>query len=200
MKGDTMALYTTLHLHNVAAGREGDYARWFDGPHLEACRRLRGFGGAERFEVAPEQVMPDIAQPWRFLSLYDFDFSAPEIDAPALGPLIAEARDAGLIDDRSQSERLYTYAMYSGWKGSANWRRDLPFSGVSIILANVVAGREAEYHAWYDDVHIPEVAAVPGHVAMRRGALAPVQIAPRRYCPGDQLVLCAQQTSDLLFT
>jgi hypothetical protein len=30
--------------------------------------------------------------------------------------------------------------------------------------------------------------------------LSPLQIEPRHYCPGDQLVLCAQQTDDLLFT
>ena len=37
-----------------------------------------------------QQIMPDIPQPWRFLSVYDFDLPAPEIDIPALGPLIAE--------------------------------------------------------------------------------------------------------------
>jgi hypothetical protein len=45
-----------------------------------------------------------------------------------------------------------------------------------------------------------EVINVPGHVAMKRGELSPIQIEPRSYCPGDQLVLCAQQTDDLLFT
>ena len=35
---------------------------------------------------------------------------------------------------------------------------------------------------------------------MKRGELASIQIEPRHYCPGDQLVLCAQQTDDLLFT
>src|SRR3546814_17101444 len=35
---------------------------------------------------------------------------------------------------------------------------------------------------------------------MKRGELSELQIEPRRYCPGDQLVLCAQQTDDLLFT
>ena len=75
-----------------------------------------------------------------------------------------------------------------------------PFSGVSIILANYVPGRAAEYHKWYDEVHSVEVINVPGHVAMKRGELSPLQIEPRRYCPGDQLILCAQQTDDLLFT
>jgi hypothetical protein len=53
---------------------------------------------------------------------------------------------------------------------------------------------------WYDEVHSVEVTHVPGHVAMKRGELAAIQIEPRRYCPGDQLVLCAQQTDDLAFT
>jgi hypothetical protein len=194
-----MALYTTIHLHNVPADREGEYATWFDGPHRAALSRLRGFITADRYEVTPQQIMPDIPQPWRFLSVYDFDLPTPAIDIPALGPLIAEARDTHMIAD-DETERLYTYRLYSDWKASPNWRRSEPLSGVSIILANYVAGRFAEYQKWYDEVHSVEVINVPGHVAMKRGELAPLQIEPRRYCPGDQLVLCAQQTDDLLFT
>ena len=195
-----MSLYTTIHLHNASPGREADYAAWFDGPHREALSRLRGFRGADRYQVTAEQVMPDIPQPWANMSVYEFDYPSPEIDLPALGPLLAEARDAGLIDDSTESERIYSYAMYSGWVFSPNYRPDMPFSGVSIILANFVAGREAEYHQWYDEVHCPEVTRVPGKVAMKRGRLAAIQIEPRRYCPGSDLVLCAQQTDDLLFT
>jgi hypothetical protein len=194
-----MALYTTIHLHNVPADREGEYAMWFDGPHRDALGHLRGFVGTDRYEVTPQQIMPDIPQPWRFLSVYDFDLPSPAIDIPALGPLIAQAREAGLIAD-DETERLYTYRLYSDWKASPNWRRSEPLSGVSIILANYVAGRFAEYQKWYDEVHSVEVINVPGHVAMKRGELSPLQIEPRHYCPGDQLVLCAQQTDDLLFT
>src|SRR5579862_4547780 len=194
-----MALYTTLHLHNVPSGREAQYAAWFEDEHTKSLGALRGFKEAERYEVTPEQIMPDIAQPWRFMSVYDFDLPAPSIDIPALGPLIAAARDTGLVAD-DDTERLYTYRLYSDWKGSPNWRRSEPLSGVSIILANYVPGRWAEYQQWYDEVHSVEVINVPGHVAMKRGELSPLQIEPRRYCPGDQLVMCAQQTDDLLFT
>lgn len=194
-----MALYTTLHLHNVTTGREAECASWFDGAHRETLSRLRGFVAAERYEVTPQQIMPDIPQPWRFLSVYDFLLSSPEIDIPALGPPIAEARDAGLIAD-DETERLYTYRLFSDWKASPNWRRGEPWSGISIILANYVPGRHAEYQQWYEEIHSLEVINVPGHVAMKRGELAAIQIEPRRYCPGDQLVLCAQQTDDLLFT
>ncbi|SER22854.1 hypothetical protein SAMN04488038_12310 [Solimonas aquatica] len=195
-----MALYTTLHLHNVPAGREADYATWFEGPHRQALARLRGFREADRYEVTPQQIMPDIAQPWRYLSVYDFELSHPQIDLPALGPLLAEARDAGLIDDSKQSERIYSYELFSDWKASPNWQREQPFSGISLILANYTIGRYEEYQDWYENVHSIEVINVPGHVAMRRGVLAATQIEPRRYCPGDQLVLCAQQTDDLMFT
>jgi hypothetical protein len=194
-----MALHTTIHLHNVPEGRGGDYAAFFDGPHRQAVSRLRGFLTADRYEVTAEQIMADIPQPWRYLSVYDFDLATPEIDIPALGPLVADARDAGLIAD-DETERLYTYRMFGDWKGSPNWRRDQPFSGVSIILGNYVAGRYAEYQDWYENVHSDEVSNVPGHVAMKRGELTLVQIEPRRYCPGDQLVMTAQQTDDLAFT
>ena len=195
-----MSLYTTIHLHNVLAGREDAYGAWFDGPHCDALKRLRGFVTADRYEVTPEQVMPDILQPWRFVSVYDFDYPAPAIDLPALAPLLAEARDAGLIDDADESERIHSYAMYSDWVSSPNHQPDKPLSGVSIILANFVAGREAEYQQWYTDVHGPEVTRVPGKVAMKRGRLSPLQVEPVRYCPGSDLVLCALQTDDLLFT
>jgi hypothetical protein len=195
-----MALYTSLHLHNVSDGREPDYAKWFDGPHQRAVSGLRGLKTADRYEVTREQIMPDIVQPWRFLSVYEFDCPEPGIDLPALGPLLAEARAAGLIDDTRDTERIYSYRMYSDWKGSANWHPLEPFSGVSIILGNYTIGREAEYHKWYDEVHSVEVTDVPGHVAMKRGALSDIQIGPHRYCPGNQLVFTACQTEDLAFT
>src|SRR5688572_19801752 len=124
-----MALYTTLHLHNVPAGRDADYGIWFDGPHRDALSRLRGFTSADRYEVTPQQIMPDIPQPWRYLSVYDCSFETPAIDIPALGPLVADARDAGLIANDA-TERLYTYRIFSDWKPSPNWRRGEPLSGV----------------------------------------------------------------------
>ena len=195
-----MAPYTTLHFHNVPAAREADYAAWFDGKHRDDLARLRGLVTADRFEVTPEQIMPDIPQPWRYLSIYDFDYASPEIELPALGPLLAEARDAGLIDDTTQTERIHSYRLYSDWRSGPNHHADKPFSSVFVIFANFVPGMEAEYHHWYDAVHMPEVSRVPGFAAMRRGRLADQQIEPRRYCPGSDIVMCAHQTDDLLFS
>lgn len=195
-----MTLHVTVHLHDVPEDRAQDYAQWFDGPHREALQRLRGFKAADRFKVSEAQVMPDIPQPWTYMSVYEVDVDTPEIDLPALAPLIAEARDAGMIDDSRETERIHTYRMYSDWVSSPNHQPDKPLSHVSIILANFVPGMEPEYHKWYDEVHIPEVSNTPGNVAMRRGRLSPIQLEPRRYCPGSDLVMCAMQTDDLFFT
>jgi hypothetical protein len=195
-----MSLYTTLHMHNVTPGHEANYAAWFDGPHREDLARLRGFRSADRYQVTPEQIMPDIPQPWAYMSVYEFDYASPEIDLPALGPLLATARDAGWIDDTTESERIHSYALYSDWVSSPNHVPGKPFSSAFIIFANFVPGMEAEYHKWYSEVHMPEVSNVPGFVAMKRGRLAPLQIEPRRYCAGSDLVFCAHQTDDLLFT
>ncbi|WP_439134191.1 hypothetical protein [Pseudomaricurvus sp.] len=194
-----MAFYTTIHLHNVSAGHEAEYAKWFDGEHQTELAVLRGYKGSERYEVAKEQIMPDIPQPWRYVTVYDFETDTPEIDLPALAPMLAKVRDKGWIADDT-AERIYTYDLFGDWKASPNWQQDKPLSGVSIILGNYVAGRYEEYQEWYENVHSVEVINVPGHVAMKRGELSSVQLEPRHYCPGDQLVLCAQQSDDLMFT
>jgi hypothetical protein len=195
-----MTLYTTLHLYNVTARSAADYAAWFDGEHHDDLARLRGFRSADRYEVTTEQLMRFIPQPWQYLSIYEFETAGPAIDLPALAPALAKARDAGLIDDSTETERVHTFEMYSDWVFSPNFRSDQPFSGVNIVFGNFVPGMEAEYHKWYDEIHGPEVSSTPGKVAMKRGRLADTQIEPRRYCAGGQLILGAQQTDNLLFT
>lgn len=193
-----MALYTSLHFHNVPLARQDDAAKWFD-DHQQAVSTLEGFRAADRFEVTPQQVMADIPQPWQYLSVYDFDYDQVEQQLPALAQAIALGRADGLFV-QDDTERLFTYRLYSDWTPSPNWQADQPLSGVSVILGNYTPGRYDEYMRWYDDVHGPEVSNVPGHVAMKRGALSDIQMEPKCYCPGDQLVMAAQQTDDLAFT
>lgn len=37
-----------------------------------------------------------------------------------------------------------------------------------LVLSNAVDGRDEEFNAWYDDVHAPDVCAVPGVVSAQR--------------------------------
>jgi hypothetical protein len=186
--------YVTIHLHSASAGRDSEFERFFAEDHVPALRRLRHFRAAQRYRYQPHQLM-DIAQPWQYVTLYDFTTDSPEIDLPALAPLLAEPRENGLTA-ADNAERIYSYKMYGPWKYSANLKPGA-FTHLMFLLANCVPGREAEYHQWYEDVHSVEVSESPGYVGMQRGGLSDVQIPPMHYCPGDQLILGGIQTDQL---
>jgi len=60
-------------------------------------------------------------------------------------------------------------------------------AGVFVALSNAVSDEvDAEFNAWYDGVHAPEVLRIPGVRSCRRFRLAPEQVMPpepttRRY-------------------
>ena len=41
-----------------------------------------------------------------------------------------------------------------------------------IVYTSPVVGREEEYNAWYDDIHLPEFCALPGVISGRRFKVA----------------------------
>jgi hypothetical protein len=56
--------------------------------------------------------------------------------------------------------------------------------GVLVVMTQAVQGKEDEYHEWYNNVHIPELLAVPGIVAAQRFEAVPNaagQAAPQKY-------------------
>ena len=42
---------------------------------------------------------------------------------------------------------------------------------IQVVFSNPAAGREEEFNQWYDNVHIPELLAVPGMLSATRYAL-----------------------------
>lgn len=42
-----------------------------------------------------------------------------------------------------------------------------------LVFTNPTEGREDEYNQWYDEVHVPDVVAVPGVKSAQRYQLAP---------------------------
>ena len=50
------------------------------------------------------------------------------------------------------------------------------------VRSNAVPGREAEFDSWYDEVHLPEVLAIPGFLSAQRYRLSEQQMFPdQRY-------------------
>jgi hypothetical protein len=190
-----MASYVTIHLRNAMLNSEQAAQAFFAHVQSDAATSLRGIQRVESYECEPKQLMPDIAQPWKYLTIYDRELDEPEVDIPALAPILANYRAEGLTAPDS-AERIFTYRMYSDWRLSKNWNPG-PFSHMMFLLANFTAGREQEYHDWYDEHHSVEVSNAPGFVGMRRGRLDAVQVPPVQYCPGSELILGGLQTTDL---
>lgn len=191
--------YVIMHLFNPVAGREDELTAYFREVHVPRVLALRGVEGVQRFRITEDQLMAECAQPWRYATKYDFRLDTPEIDIPAIAPLLADMRDAGLIA-QDGAERKYAYRMYHDWKYSANIKEGEPLSHLMFLLANITAGCDDAYHKWYDEVHSLEVSEAPGYIGMRRGKLSPVQVPPVDYCPGSELILGALQCDDLKFT
>jgi hypothetical protein len=47
-----------------------------------------------------------------------------------------------------------------------------------VVLTNAVDGRDDDFNAWYDEVHLRDICAIPGMISARRYMAAPVQPGP----------------------
>ncbi len=49
------------------------------------------------------------------------------------------------------------------------------------VFINPVAGRDADFNAWYDEIHVPEVLALPGFRRAQRFAVHPLGDGTMRF-------------------
>jgi hypothetical protein len=52
--------------------------------------------------------------------------------------------------------------------GEQSWRFPMSHEYTLIVYTSPVDGREDEYNAWYDNVHLPEFSALPGVIQGHR--------------------------------
>lgn len=49
---------------------------------------------------------------------------------------------------------------------------------VLVVLTNAANGRDDEFNDWYDNIHVPEILALPGFLAAQRFRVGEAQIGP----------------------
>lgn len=134
-----------------------EFHDWYDLEHLPERRAVPGFGGCQRW-LGDDNGSHSIAT-------YDLD-SVAVLDSPGY--------------------RAIAYANLSPWskRVTAMCTRLIRFEGVFlgggeqaapdnaggmlINAMNVEPAAEKEFNAWYDEEHIPALAAVPGTLSARR--------------------------------
>ncbi len=141
--------YTTAHAD--------EFHDWYDLEHVPERRRVPGFGLCERWI--------SVANPKHAVASYDLDslevLSSAPYKAIAYENLSVWSRRVGPM-----CNRLIRFDGEQTLPGNA----DSPSAagGMLVNAMNVAPEHEAEFNEWYDNEHIPALAAVSGVLSARR--------------------------------
>jgi hypothetical protein len=141
--------YTTTH--------HDEFHDWYDLEHVPERQRVPGFGACERW-LGTEA--PNVS-----VATYDLD---------SIGVLRSDAYKAIAYDNLSvwskrvtaMANRILRFEGTQTVPGNAA----APAGAGAVLLnaMNVAPEAEADFNRWYDEEHIPALAAVPGTLAARR--------------------------------
>jgi hypothetical protein len=70
---------------------------------------------------------------------------------------------------------------------------------IQVVFSNPAAGKEAEFNDWYDNVHIPELLAIPGMLSAKRFDLLDAEIyhVPGGYAPEHRYLTVYEMEGDV---
>lgn len=159
-----MAHYQLIVFSNPVAGQEQAYERWYTETHIRDLLKVPGVRTAQRHAVLNELSRQPLAG---FVAEY-------EIDSADIVGTIAEIRTrlgTALMPMDDAFDRGSSSFIVAGPVGPAHHSLqpvdpDASVQAVSFVFSNPVAGREADYAAWYDGTHVDDLLRVPGY---RRG-------------------------------
>ena len=144
---------------DFTGAHEDEFNDWYDLEHIPERQRIPGFGLCERW-IGDENPK---------ISVATYDLASGDVM-------------------RSEPYRAIAYANSSVWtkRVTRMCKRLLRFDGTQITpgdapapapseagalllnAMNVAPSAEADFNAWYDEEHLPALAAVPGTLAARR--------------------------------
>ena len=141
--------YTNAH--------EDEFHDWYDLEHIPERQRVPGFGLCERWI--------SVANPKQAVASYDLD----SLSVLKSEPYLAIAYENLSVWSKRvgpMCQRLIRFDGDQTLPGNA----DSPSNagGLLVNAMNVDPEHEAEFNEWYDNEHIPALAAVPGVLSARR--------------------------------
>ncbi len=137
---------------------EDEFNDWYDTEHIPERLRIAGFINAVRWLGA--------ANPKISLAIYDLEsldvLSTPEYRGVSPENFSPWSKRILL----GQCTRLCRFTCEQ--MGAADQTAPDAAGGLLVFATNVAPEAEAEFNAWYDTEHIPQLAAVPGVLRARR--------------------------------
>ena len=142
---------------NYAKAASDEFNDWYDTEHVPERLHVPGFINAQRWVGADDPM----------ISIATYDLESPDVLKTPAYTSIAGAnlspwsrRVIGMVERicRFEAEQL------------SPGRQAAPAdaAGMMMFAMNVAPGAEGDFNAWYDDEHVPRLAAVPGCLTARR--------------------------------
>ena len=156
-----------------APQQEAAWAEWYDGEHLPDL--LRGGAGpwvATRWELAHKPVPGMPGTGFSHVTIYEFEGEHPELRAERLLERDRELRREGRIHPHHAVIEVHRYRVH----GSFSEKPEPSPALRGHILAHVLCSvpeREAEWDAWCDREHVPDMLASGAFAAATRWAREP---------------------------
>jgi hypothetical protein len=185
--------------NNEVAGKDAEYRQWYPSTHLPW---VVGFPDVLSGQLyASTEITGGVPQnpPRTHMILYRIDSS--DIKTTFAGFRPPPAADAPVpLDEASSYAVSYRNFGYEA-KGSAprSHHGGALKTYVFMVLDGPLAGREADFNAWYDNVHLADMLGTPGLVSAQRYVLGDVQRAKTAAAP-RYLAIYTIVTDDVLAT
>jgi hypothetical protein len=171
--------------------REAEYNEWYDGIHVRDVLNTPGFVRARRFVIKEFRDGRG-----KYMSVYDID--TDDIEKTMKGRLERRAEE----NRQGRGSISRPNLAFSVWR-DVLWKRlfemRAPESSTSktgkwlnTVEQNCDPVREAEYHDWYNNMHIPDILKTPSFVSATR-----YQIKEFRDGRGKYLALYDLETDDI---
>jgi hypothetical protein len=134
-----------------------EFHDWYDLEHIPERKAVPGFGACERWI--------GVENPTFSVATYDLD----SLDVLRSEPYKAIAYDNLSVWSKRVTAKCKRLLRFEGVQTlPGNGKAPSGAGGVLLNAMNVAPEAEAEFNAWYDEEHIPALAAVPGTLSARR--------------------------------
>jgi hypothetical protein len=157
--GNLMAKGLLVAAFDFSTAHADEFHDWYDREHLPERQRVPGFGACERW-IGVER--PAIA-----VATYDLD-TVEVLRSPAYKAIAYENLSPWSKRVTAMCKRLLRFEGSQTLPGNASAPAATLAGGLLLNAMNVAPEGEADFNKWYDEEHIPALAAVPGTLSARR--------------------------------
>jgi hypothetical protein len=157
-----MAKYVLVMFTNAREGQEDEFDTWYDGQHLHDVVSVPGFSAAQRYRRRIP-VTGDLNQ--GSLAIYEIEAATEDEAKAAIKTLFSTPMTLSKAMDSGATlggifESLGPKAKQTSGAPAGSWRL--------AVMTNAAEGRDDDFNAWYDNVHVPEVMTVDGFATAQR--------------------------------